>query len=51
MARAAGNLIGNCVATELIAAWDGDLDNDRAAQMLDGQRRVPEEALVEVPSH
>jgi aerobic C4-dicarboxylate transport protein len=27
MARAAGNLIGNCVATAAIAAWEGDLDH------------------------
>jgi aerobic C4-dicarboxylate transport protein len=26
MARAAGNLIGNCVATVVVAAWEGDLD-------------------------
>jgi hypothetical protein len=49
--RAAGNLIGNCVATEVIAARDGDLDHVRAAQVLEGQRRVPKEPLVEIPSH
>ncbi len=27
MARALGNLIGNCVATVVIAAWEGDLDH------------------------
>jgi Na+/H+-dicarboxylate symporter len=32
MARALGNLIGNCVATVVIAAWEGDLD--RAAQIM-----------------
>ena len=37
MARAAGNLIGNCVATAVIAAWEGDLDRARAAQVLDGK--------------
>lgn len=26
MARAVGNLIGNCVATVVVAAWEGDLD-------------------------
>ena len=26
MARALGNLIGNCVATVLTGAWDKDLD-------------------------
>ncbi len=32
MARALGNLIGNCVATVVIAAWEGDLDRDKARQ-------------------
>jgi aerobic C4-dicarboxylate transport protein len=36
MARAAGNLIGNCVATVVVASWEGDLDRARAAQVLDG---------------
>jgi len=29
MARAAGNLIGNCVATVVVAAWEGDLDREQ----------------------
>src|ERR1700743_3140616 len=29
MARALGNLIGNCVATVVVAAWEGDLARDR----------------------
>jgi aerobic C4-dicarboxylate transport protein len=36
MARALGNLIGNCVATVVVAAWEGDLDRDKAHQVLDG---------------
>ncbi|MBR1220804.1 dicarboxylate/amino acid:cation symporter [Bradyrhizobium sp. U87765 SZCCT0131] len=36
MARAVGNLIGNCVATVVIAAWENDLDRDRAVQVLSG---------------
>jgi hypothetical protein len=28
---ALGNLIGNCVATVVIAAWEGDLDRDTAS--------------------
>ncbi len=36
MARALGNLIGNCVATVVIAAWEGDLDYARAEKVLDG---------------
>jgi aerobic C4-dicarboxylate transport protein len=34
MARALGNLIGNCVATVVIAAWEKDLDLERAQQVL-----------------
>src|SRR5262245_46337550 len=30
MARALGNLIGNCVATVVVAAWEGDLDRAKA---------------------
>jgi len=37
MARAVGNLIGNCVATVVIAAWEGDLDRAKAAAVLDGE--------------
>ncbi|RFB79321.1 C4-dicarboxylate transporter DctA [Methylovirgula sp. 4M-Z18] len=36
MARAVGNLIGNCVATVVIAAWEGDLDQAQAKAVLDG---------------
>jgi aerobic C4-dicarboxylate transport protein len=37
MARALGNLIGNCVATVVIAAWEGDLDKEKAHRVLDGE--------------
>src|SRR6202167_1932872 len=40
MARATGNLIGNCVATAVIAAWEGDLDRARAHRVLDGNEMV-----------
>ena len=40
MARAAGDLIGNCVATAVIAAWEGDLDYAKAARVLDGDELV-----------
>jgi aerobic C4-dicarboxylate transport protein len=36
MARALGNLIGNCVATVVIAAWERELDHERAKRVLDG---------------
>ena len=34
IARAVGNLIGNCVATVVIAAWEKDLDLERAKAVL-----------------
>ena len=37
IARALGNLVGNCVATVAIAAWEGDIDRDRAHAVLDGR--------------
>ena len=33
MARA----LGNCVATVVIAAWEGDLDRDKAKHVLDAK--------------
>jgi len=40
MARAAGNLIGNCVATVVIASWEGDLDHAKAVAVLEGETLV-----------
>ncbi len=37
MARALGNLIGNCVATVVIGAWEHDLNLPLARQVLAGQ--------------
>jgi aerobic C4-dicarboxylate transport protein len=37
IARALGNLIGNCVATVAVAAWEGDIDVERAHAVLDGR--------------
>ena len=34
MARALGNLIGNCVATIVVAAWEKELDVERAKDVL-----------------
>jgi len=39
MARALGNLIGNCVATVVVAAWEGDLDRDKAGARRRGTGR------------
>jgi aerobic C4-dicarboxylate transport protein len=40
MARALGNLIGNCVATVVVAAWEGDLDRAKAQRVLEGEELV-----------
>ena len=40
MARAFGDLIGNCVAIVVAAAWEGDLDHAKARQVLDGEELV-----------
>ena len=45
IARALGNLIGNCVATVAVAAWEGDIDRDRAHAVLDG-RAAPMDAVI-----
>jgi aerobic C4-dicarboxylate transport protein len=37
MARALGNMTGNCVATVVIAAWEGDIDRARAHRVLNGE--------------
>jgi aerobic C4-dicarboxylate transport protein len=37
MARALGNLIGNCVATVVIGAWEKDLDVVLAKRVLEGE--------------
>lgn len=42
IARALGNLIGNCVATVAVAAWEGDIDRERAHAVLNGE---PHEVL------
>ena len=36
MARALGNLIGNCVATVVVATWEKDIDLSLANRVLDG---------------
>ncbi|CAI8886713.1 C4 dicarboxylate/orotate:H(+) symporter (fragment) [Pseudomonas chlororaphis] len=39
MARAAGNLIGNCVATVVVADKVGDLDRDQAQRVLNNRQQ------------
>ena len=44
MARALGNLIGNCVATVVVAAWEKELDLSLAEHVLDSDVVVEAEA-------
>ena len=46
MARALGNLIGNCVATVVIGAWENELNAPLAHQVLNGEILVDLEADV-----
>ncbi|RZN10420.1 C4-dicarboxylate transporter DctA [Bradyrhizobium genosp. SA-3] len=50
MARALSNLIGNCVATVVIAAWEGDIDRRQAKRVLDGEIRVSTEEVLAAPA-
>jgi Na+/H+-dicarboxylate symporter len=34
------NVIGNCVATVVVAAWEGDLDHVKAKPVLEGDELV-----------
>jgi aerobic C4-dicarboxylate transport protein len=47
IARALGNLIGNCVATVAVAAWEGDIDRERAHAVLNGTYAPDDEPLAE----
>nr|WP_132545918.1 C4-dicarboxylate transporter DctA [Plasticicumulans lactativorans] len=40
MGRALTNLIGNCVATVVIGAWEKDIDYERAHAVLNGEIKV-----------
>lgn len=56
IARAVTNLIGNCVATVVVASWERDIDRARAHRVLDQDpelRFVQEAALPELdtPAH
>jgi aerobic C4-dicarboxylate transport protein len=35
--RALGNLLGNCVATVVVATWEKDIDKTRARAVLNGE--------------
>jgi aerobic C4-dicarboxylate transport protein len=49
IARALGNLIGNCVATVVIAAWEGDIDRAQARRVLDGAPATDTAVVRDVP--
>ncbi|GAP35191.1 C4-dicarboxylate transporter DctA [Piscinibacter sakaiensis] len=49
IARALGNLVGNCVATVVVAAWEGDIDRERAHAVLDGRPAAPLDAPAALP--
>ncbi len=50
MARALGNLIGNCVATVVIAAWEKDIDLATAKDVLSGHTVVDVRTPAPVPA-
>jgi aerobic C4-dicarboxylate transport protein len=50
MARALSNLIGNCVATVVVAAWEGDIDRQQAKRVLDGEIKVSTEEVLAKPT-
>ncbi|RVU14075.1 dicarboxylate/amino acid:cation symporter [Methylobacterium oryzihabitans] len=50
IARALGNLVGNCVATVVIAAWEGDIDREQARRVLDGEAGTSTEAVLAAPA-
>jgi aerobic C4-dicarboxylate transport protein len=47
--RAVTNLIGNCVATIMIAAWERDLDRGRARHVLAGGESFDDVSIVAEP--
>jgi len=47
IARALGNLIGNCVATIVVAVWEKDIDKTQARRVLDGKVVVDLDEHVE----
>ena len=48
-ARALTNLIGNAVATMVVARWDGALDVARAHRILDGHETAEDDVLLAAP--
>lgn len=44
--RALTNLVGNGVATIVVAKWEGELDEDRLARVLNGDEEIGDDALA-----
>ncbi|MCM3636072.1 C4-dicarboxylate transporter DctA, partial [Paenibacillus camelliae] len=44
IARALTNLIGNCVATVVVAVWENDIDRARAKRVLNRELRYVADA-------
>ena len=49
IARALGNLIGNCVATVVIAAWEGDIDRAQVNRVLNGEDTTDTAEILDAP--
>jgi aerobic C4-dicarboxylate transport protein len=49
IARALGNYVGNCVATVVVASWEGDLDRAKAHRILNGEMVPSSETLQAEP--
>ena len=49
-ARSITNLIGNAVATLVVAKWNGALDLDRARRVLDGEGETEDDAAPQTVS-
>ena len=47
IARALGNYVGNCVATVVVASWEGDIDRAKAHRILNGEIDPSGEGLVD----
>lgn len=43
--RVSVNLLGNCVATFVVANWEGQLDKERMRRVLDGEDVPPLEEV------
>jgi len=44
------NLIGNYVATVVVAVWEGDIDRAQARRVLDGEIDVSTEKVLAGPA-